>query len=235
MLFRSAQLKPILEDASIKKIGQHIKYDMHILANYDIAINGVAFDTMLESYVLDSVASRHNMDALALRHLDHTTKSFEDLAGKGAKQLTFNQIDIEQGGFYAAEDADITLRLHLALWPQLQAIPSLEKVFTDIEMPALPVLFEMEENGTLIDDNLLHEQSLKIGQRLQQLEEQAHNVAGQVFNLASPKQLGEILFEKLELPIIKKTPKGAPSTAEEVLQQLADEGHELPKIGRAHV
>lgn len=229
-----AQLKPILEDASIQKIGQHIKYDMHVLANYDIAIHGVAFDTMLESYVLDSVASRHNMDVLALRHLDHNTKSFEDLAGKGAKQLTFNQIDIEQAGFYAAEDADITLRLHLALWPQLQAIPSLEKVFTDIEMPALPVLFAMEENGTLIDDHLLHKQSIKIGQRLQRLEEQAHNAAGQVFNLASPKQLGEILFEKLELPVIKKTPKGAPSTAEEVLQQLADEGHELPKILMEH-
>ena len=229
-----AQLKPILEDDSIKKIGQHIKFDMHILANYDIAINGVAYDTMLESYVLDSVASRHDMDTLALKHLDHKTTSFEDLAGKGAKQLTFNQIEIEKGGFYAAEDADITLRLHLALWPQLQAIPALEKVFTEIEMPALPVLFAMEETGTLIDADLLHEQSLQIGQRLQQLEEQAHNAAGQVFNLASPKQLGEILFEKLGLPVIKKTPKGAPSTAEEVLQQLADDGHELPRLLMEH-
>src|SRR5690554_4062494 len=229
-----AQLKPILEDESIKKIGQHIKYDMHVLANYGIKINGVAFDTMLESYVLDSVASRHDMDTLALKHLDHKTTSFEDLAGKGAKQLTFNQIEIEKGGFYAAEDADITLRLHLALWPQLQAIPALEKVFTEIEMPALPVLFAMEETGTLIDADLLHEQSLQIGQRLQQLEEQAHNAAGQVFNLASPKQLGEILFEKLGLPVIKKTPKGAPSTAEEVLQQLADDGHELPRLLMEH-
>lgn len=229
-----AQLKPILEDDSIKKIGQHIKFDMHILANYDIAINGVAYDTMLESYVLDSVASRHDMDTLALKHLDHKTTSFEDLAGKGAKQLTFNQIEIEKGGFYAAEDADITLRLHQALWPQLQAIPALEKVFTEIEMPALPVLFAMEETGTLIDADLLHEQSLQIGQRLQQLEEQAHNAAGQVFNLASPKQLGEILFEKLGLPVIKKTPKGAPSTAEEVLQQLADDGHELPTLLMEH-
>src|SRR5690554_5815634 len=207
---------------------------MHILANYDIAINGVAYDTMLESYVLDLVASRHDMDTLALKHLDHKTTSFEDLAGKGAKQLTFNQIEIEKGGFYAAEDADITLRLHLALWPQLQAIPALEKVFTEIEMPALPVLFAMEETGTLIDADLLHEQSLQIGQRLQQLEEQAHNAAGQVFNLASPKQLGEILFGKLELPVIKKTPKGAPSTAEEVLQQLADDGHELPRLLMEH-
>ena len=229
-----AQLKPILEDESIKKIGQHIKYDMHVLANYGIKINGVAFDTMLESYVLDSVASRHDMDTLALKHLDHKTTSFEDLAGKGAKQLTFNQIEIEKGGFYAAEDADITLRLHLALWPQLQAIPALEKVFTEIEMPALPVLFAMEETGTLIDADLLHEQSLQIGQRLQQLEEQAHNTAGQVFNLASPKQLAEILFGKLELPVIKKTPKGAPSTAEEVLQQLADDGHELPRLLMEH-
>ena len=229
-----AQLKPILEDENIKKIGQHIKFDMHIMANYDIAIHGVAFDTMLESYVLDSVASRHDMDTLALTHLDHKTTSFEDLAGKGVKQLTFNQIDIQTGGFYAAEDADITLRLHLALWPQLQAIPALAKVFTDIEMPALPVLFAMEETGTLIDADLLHEQSLQIGQRLQQLEQQAHNVAGQVFNLASPKQLGDILFVKLELPIVKKTPKGAPSTAEEVLQQLADDGHELPTLLMEH-
>lgn len=227
------KIKPILENPKIKKIGQHIKYDMHIMANYDIAIQGVAFDTMLESYVLDSI-DRHDMDSLALKHLNHQCVSFEDLAGKGAKQLTFNQIDIDKAGFYAAEDADITLRLHQALWPKLQATPNLEKVFCEIEMPTLPVLFSMEENGTRVDADLLHEQSAQIEVRLQELERKAHNVAGQVFNLGSPKQLGEILFEKLQLPIIKKTPTGAPSTAEEVLQQLADEGHLLPELLMEH-
>ncbi|MEN9465214.1 MAG: hypothetical protein RL217_1395 [Pseudomonadota bacterium] len=227
------KIKSILENSDIKKIGQHIKYDMHIMANYGIAIAGVAFDTMLESYVLESI-DRHDMDSLALKYLNHHAVSFEDLAGKGAKQLTFNQIEIEKAGFYAAEDADITLRLHQALWPKLQAIPSLEKVFTDIEMPTLPVLFAMEENGTLVDANLLHEQSAQIEVRLQELERDAHNAAGKVFNLGSPKQLGEILFDKLKLPVIKKTPTGAPSTAEEVLQQLADEGHLLPELLMEH-
>lgn len=227
------KIKPILENPNIAKIGQHIKYDMHIMANYGINISGVAFDTMLESYVLESI-DRHDMDSLALKYLNHRTVSFEDLAGKGAKQLTFNQIELEKAGFYAAEDADITLRLHQTLWPKLQAAPSLEKVFTEIEMPALPVLFAMEENGTLVDADLLHEQSAQIEVRLQELERDAHNAAGQVFNLGSPKQLGEILFDKLKLPVVKKTPTGAPSTAEEVLQQLADEGHLLPELLMEH-
>lgn len=228
-----AQFKAILESEHFKKIGQHMKYDMHVLANHGIIMRGVQFDTMLESYVLDS-NDRHDMDSLALKHLGITTTSYEDLAGKGAKQLKMNEIDVEKAGYYAAEDADITLRLHLALWPQLQAIPSLEKVFTEIEMPVMPVIWQMEENGALIDSDLLYQQSLEIEQRLQQLEQQAHNVAGEVFNLASPKQLGTILFEKLGLPVKKKTPKGAPSTAEEVLQELADEGHELPELLMEH-
>src|SRR5690606_2871527 len=228
------QLRPLLESEQHKKVGQHMKYDMHILANHGIALRGVQFDTMLESYVLDSVASRHDMDSLALKYLGHKTTSFEDIAGKGAKQLTFNKITIEVAGPYAAEDADITLRLHQHLWPQLQQTPELARVFTDIEMPVMPILCEMEEQGALIDADLLHEQSQQIEQRLQQLEQEAHNVAGQVFNLGSPKQLGEILFEKLQLPVRKKTPKGVPSTAEEVLQELADEGHELPSLLMEH-
>ena len=224
-----AQLKPLLENKHLKKVGQHMKYDAHVLANYDIALKGVEFDTMLESYVLDSVATKHDMDSLSLKYLGLKTVKYEDIAGKGAKQITFNQIGIEEAGPYAAEDADITLRLHQVLWPRLQAKPALAKVFTDIEMDVMPVLFEMEENGALIDSDKLHEQSAQIEIRLQELEREAHNSAGQVFNLGSPKQLAEILFEKQGLPIRKKTPKGAPSTAEEVLQELAEE-YELPRL-----
>jgi DNA polymerase-1 len=224
-----AQLKPLLENKHLKKVGQHMKYDAHVLANYDIALKGVEFDTMLESYVLDSVATKHDMDSLSLKYLGLKTVKYEDIAGKGAKQITFNQIGIEEAGPYAAEDADITLRLHQTLWPRLQAKPALSKVFTDIEMEVMPVLFEMEENGALIDSDKLHEQSAQIEIRLQELEREAHNSAGQVFNLGSPKQLAEILFEKQGLPVRKKTPKGAPSTAEEVLQELAEE-YELPRL-----
>jgi DNA polymerase-1 len=224
-----AQLKPLLENKQLKKVGQHMKYDAHVLANYDIALKGVEFDTMLESYVLDSVATKHDMDSLSLKYLGLKTVKYEDIAGKGAKQITFNQIGIDEAGPYAAEDADITLRLHQTLWPRLQAKPNLAKVFTDIEMQVMPVLFEMEENGALIDSDKLHEQSAQIEIRLQELEREAHNSAGQVFNLGSPKQLAEILFEKQGLPIRKKTPKGAPSTAEEVLQELAEE-YELPRL-----
>jgi DNA polymerase-1 len=224
-----AQLKPLLENKHLKKVGQHMKYDAHVLANYDIALKGVEFDTMLESYVLDSVATKHDMDSLSLKYLGLKTVKYEDIAGKGAKQITFNQIGIEEAGPYAAEDADITLRLHQTLWPRLQAKPALSKVFTDIEMEVMPVLFEMEENGALIDSDKLHEQSAQIEIRLQELEQEAHNSAGQVFNLGSPKQLAEILFEKQGLPVRKKTPKGAPSTAEEVLQELAEE-YELPRL-----
>tara|TARA_B100001245_G_scaffold173899_3_gene132336 strand:+ start:4477 stop:7272 length:2796 start_codon:yes stop_codon:yes gene_type:complete len=224
-----AQLKPILEDKNQKKVGQHMKYDAHVLMNHGIHLKGVEFDTMLESYVLDSVATKHDMDSLSLKYLGHKTIHFEEIAGKGSKQLTFNQIALDQAGPYAAEDADITLRLHQTLWPQLAARKEQAKVLTDIEMKVMPVLFEMEENGTLIDADKLHEQSAQIEIRLQELEQEAHNCAGQVFNLGSPKQLAEILFEKQGLPVIKKTPKGAPSTAEEVLQELAEE-YELPRL-----
>lgn len=224
-----AQLKPLLESTSIKKIGQNLKYDANVLSHYDIALQGIEFDTMIESYCYNSVATRHNMDALALKYLDYTTVHFEDIAGKGAKQLTFNQIDIGKAGHYAAEDADITLRLHHAIFPALEQTASMLSVFNDIEMPLLPVLARMEQTGVLIDSDILAEQSLSIGQRLAELEIEAHNLAGKSFNLSSPKQLQQILFEELKIPVIKKTPKGAPSTAEEVLQELALD-YPLPKI-----
>lgn len=224
-----AQLKPLLESTSIKKIGQNLKYDANVLSHYDIALQGIEFDTMIESYCYNSVATRHNMDALALKYLDYKTVHFEDIAGKGAKQLTFNQIDIDKAGHYAAEDADITLRLHHAIFPALEQTASMLSVFNDIEMPLLPVLARMEQTGVLIDSDILAEQSLSIGQRLAELEIEAHNLAGKSFNLSSPKQLQQILFEELKIPVIKKTPKGAPSTAEEVLQELALD-YPLPKI-----
>ncbi|MBU2869072.1 DNA polymerase I [Colwellia sp. E2M01] len=224
-----AQLKPLLESKKIKKIGQNLKYDANVLSQYDIAIDGIAFDTMIESYCYNSVATRHNMDALALKYLDYKTVHFEDIAGKGAKQLTFNQIDLEKAGHYAAEDADITLRLHQAIFPALTQSSSQLSVFHDIEMPLLPVLARMEQTGVLIDSDVLADQSFTLGQRLDELEIEAHNLAGKSFNLGSPKQLQEILFEELKIPVIKKTPKGAPSTAEEVLQELALD-YPLPKV-----
>ncbi|QBG36362.1 DNA polymerase I [Litorilituus sediminis] len=224
-----AQLKPLLESTEILKIGQNLKYDINVLSHYDIEVQGIAFDTMIESYCFNSIATRHNMDALAEKYLDHKTVHFEDIAGKGAKQLTFNQIDIEKAGHYAAEDADITLRLHLALFPALEQLSEQLAVFNDIEMPLLPVLARMEQGGVLIDSDLLAEQSQSLGQRLAALEIEAHNLAGQSFNLSSPKQLQKILFEDLKIPVIKKTPKGAPSTAEEVLQELALD-YPLPKV-----
>jgi len=224
-----AQLKPLLESTTIKKIGQNLKYDANVLSHYDIALQGIDFDTMIESYCYNSVATRHNMDALALKYLDYKTVHFEDVAGKGAKQLTFNQIDIEIAGNYAAEDADITLRLHNAIFPALAQTPEMLSVFTDIEMPLLPVLARMEQTGVLIDSDILADQSFSLGQRLDELEIEAHNLAGKSFNLASPKQLQQILFEELKIPVIKKTPKGAPSTAEEVLQELALD-YPLPKV-----
>ncbi len=224
-----AQLKPLLEDSDLKKVGQNLKYDANVLSHYDIALQGVYFDTMIESYCFNSVATRHNMDALAAKYLDYKTVHFEDIAGKGAKQVTFNQIDIEKAGHYAAEDADITLRLHQAIYPALTQLKDQLSVFTDIEMPLLPVLARMEQGGVLIDCDLLDQQSQVIGQRLDELEIEAHNLAGQSFNLASPKQLQKILFEELKIPVIKKTPKGAPSTAEEVLQELSLD-YPLPKV-----
>jgi DNA polymerase-1 len=224
-----ALLKPILEDPTIKKIGQHLKYDKNVLANYSINLQGVAYDTMLESYILNSVASKHDMNSLALAYLGHTTIHFEDVAGKGAKQLTFNQVELEKAAPYAAEDADITLRLHHAIWKMLAQEPDLKKVFEEVELPLSAVLAKMEQFGVLIDSQQLGQQSQDLATRILNLEKEVHELAGQEFNLASPKQLQEILYTKMDLPILKKTPKGAPSTAEEVLQELAI-NYPLPKL-----
>ncbi|KZM40286.1 DNA polymerase I [Marinomonas sp. SBI22] len=228
-----AQIKPLLEDASQLKVGQHLKYDANVLANYDIELKGIEFDTMLESYIFNSTANRHDMDSLAKKFLSHKSVSFEEIAGKGAKQKTFNQIDLEEAAFYAAEDADITFRLHQAIWTKLEKTPELVSVFKEIELPLVPVLAKMEQTGALIDPDLLHEQSSEIATRLEELEIKAHEVAGQAFNLSSPKQLQEILFVKLELPVLKKTPKGQPSTAEPILQELALD-YELPRLIMEH-
>lgn len=222
-------LKPLLEDPAQAKVGQNLKYDRHVLLNHGVDLQGIAFDTMLESYICNSIATRHDMDSLASFYLDTKTIHFEDVAGKGAKQLTFNQIAIEEAAPYAAEDADITLRLHKAIWPKLQQEPSLLSVFDDIEIPLIPVISRIERQGALVDAKLLGQQSIELEERLRALEKQAFELAGEEFNLSSPKQLGVILFDKLELPIIKKTPKGAPSTAEEVLQELALD-YPLPKV-----
>ena len=226
-------LKPILENQQIKKVGQNLKYDISVLAQQGIELKGVAFDTMLESYVLDSIATRHDMDSLALHYLDKQTTSFTDIAGKGASQLTFNQIALDQAGSYAAEDADITLRLHRALWPQVEPQLPLRTLFQEIELPLIKVLSRIERTGALVDDTLLFQQSQELAERLAELETQAWELAGQQFNLASPKQLAEILFEKLEIPVVKKTAKGAPSTKEEVLQELALD-YPLPKVLLEH-
>lgn len=226
-------MKPILEDEKIRKIGQNLKFDRGIMENYGVELRGIAFDTMLESYVLNSVAGRHDMDSLADRHLNYKTTTFEDIAGKGKKQLTFNQIPLEEAANYAAEDADITLLLHQALYPQLEAEKSLLHVYQDIEMPLVPVLSRMERTGVLIDANVLAAQSVELTARLDELEKQAFAIAGEEFNLSSPKQLQTILFEKLDLPVVKKTPGGAPSTNEEVLEELAD-NHELPRVILEH-
>lgn len=231
-------LKPLLEDPQKLKVGQHAKFDMNILANcaiggdpaHGITVRGIAFDTMLESYVLNSTATRHDMDSLAKKYLEHDTVSFQDIAGKGAKQLTFDQIPLEQAGPYAAEDADVTLRLHLALHAQLAALPSLASVLTDIEMPLVPVLARIERQGALVDAALLGVQSIELGNKMVDLERQAYEIAGEEFNLGSPKQLGAILYEKLGLPVLKKTGKGQASTAEEVLAKLAEDDYPLPRV-----
>ena len=223
-----ALLKPILENPAIQKVGQNFKYDLTIFARNGIDVQGVAFDTMLESYVLNSTG-RHNMDDLAKRYLGHQTISFEEIAGKGKNQLTFNQIPLEKAAEYAAEDADVTMKLQQVLWEKLSKEPTLEKLFKEMELPLLGVLSRMERLGVLIDSDALFLQSNEIANRLSELEEQAYVLAGQPFNLASTKQLQEILFDKLGLPVIQKTPKGAPSTNEEVLEELAF-SHELPKV-----
>lgn len=222
-------LKPLLESEDSLKVGQNLKYDHHVLTNHDIELRGIAFDTMLESYVLDSTATRHDMDSLALKYLDRKTIHFEDVAGKGAKQRTFNQVELEQAGPYAAEDADVTLQLHQTLFPRLQENPRQCAVLTDIEVPLIRVLSRMESHGALVDAALLAKQSKQLAKRIAELESEAHELAGESFNVASTKQLQEIMFNKLGLPVIKKTPKGQPSTAEPVLQELALD-YELPRV-----
>lgn len=223
------RLKPLLEDPQRVKVGQNIKYDMMVLARYHIELAGIGFDTMLESYVLNSTGTRHDMDSLALKYLGYKTRKYEDVAGKGKGQINFSEVPIEQAAPYAAEDADITLRLHDVLWPRLREAPKLEKLFQEIEMPLVPVLAGMQRTGVRIDADMLRHQSDELARRLLELERDAHEAAGQPFNLESPKQIQEILFDKLGLPVLKKTPKGAPSTAEDVLQELALD-YPLPNI-----
>ncbi|WP_375192519.1 DNA polymerase I [Marinobacter sp.] len=227
------QLKPLLEDPKLAKVGQNLKYDKNVLANHGINLEGIAEDTMLESYVLNSVATRHDMDSLAMYYLNEKTISYESIAGKGAKQLTFNQIELEQAAPYAAEDADITLRLHQTLKPKLEETGKLASVYREIDLPLVPVLSRMEQRGTLISASTLRQHSQELAERMAELEKEAHEVAGETFNLGSTKQLQALFYDKLGLPVIKKTPKGAPSTAEPVLQELAHE-HELPRLILEH-
>jgi DNA polymerase-1 len=222
-------LKPYLEDATRAKVGHHLKYDRHVLANHGIALAGQRYDSMLESYVLNSVATRHDMDSTAQRYLGIKTIHFEDVAGKGAKQVTFNQVDVARAAEYSAEDADVTLQLHQALWPQIAALPRLERLYETIEQPLVAVLYRMERTGVLVDAALLATQSTELAARMQELTAEAHAEAGIVFNVDSPKQLQEILFGKLGIPVIRKTPTGQPSTAEDVLEELAA-GHRLPRL-----
>jgi len=227
------KLKPLLESESVIKIGQHLKYDANVLANHDIKMSGIGHDTMLESYVLNSTATRHNMDALAEKYLGQKTIHYEEVAGKGAKQIGFDQVAIEIAAPYAAEDADITLRLHHQLFSKLEKTDTLKKVYQEIEMPLVPVLARMEQTGVLVDAQMLLLQSGELTTKITALETQAHDVAGQPFNLGSPKQIQEILYDKLGLPILKKTPKGQPSTAENVLQDLAAD-FPLPRLILEH-
>ena len=227
------QLKPLLESESARKVGQNLKYDANVLANHGISLAGICHDTMLQSYVLNSTASRHNMDALAEKYLGQETIHYEDVAGKGAKQICFDQVSIELAAPYAAEDADITLRLHQHIFPQLKQIDSLATVYETIEMPLVPVLARMEQTGVLVDEQMLSQQSGELTASIKALETQAHEAAGQPFNLGSPKQIQEILYDKLGLPVLKKTPKGQPSTAESVLQDLAVD-FPLPRLILEH-
>ncbi len=231
--FVLGKLKPLLEDPNKKKLGQNLKYDMNVLANHGINLCGIAYDTMLESYVLDSTASRHDMDSLALKYLGHQNIKFEDVAGKGKKQITFDQVSIEEATPYASEDADIALQLHQKLWPELKKIPSLTKLFNEIELPLVSVLSRIERNGVLIDAQMLATQSQELDTRMEEIKKDCYDIAGEEFNLASPKQIQEILFNKQKLPVLQKTPKGQPSTAEAVLQELAYD-YPLPKLILEH-
>ena len=227
------KLRPLLESGRPRVIGQNLKYDRNVLANYRIELNGIAHDSMLQSYVLDSVGTRHDMASLAGKYLGRTVTSYEDVAGKGAKQVSFNQVPVGQAAAYAAEDADITLRLHRTLWPKLAAEPGLRQLYTRIEMPLVGVIARMERNGVLIDREMLKRQSGELQEQMQEVEQQAHRLAGQSFNIGSPKQIQEILYEKMRLPVTAKTPTGQPSTAESVLQELAA-NHELPALILRH-
>lgn len=228
------RLRPLLEDAERPKVGQNLKYDMSVLARYGVRLRGIAHDTMLESYVLDSTASRHDMDGLARKYLGRETIAFETIAGKGAKQLTFDQIPLSSAADYAAEDAEVTLCLHQTLWPRLQALPGLASLYREIEMPLVPILSRMERTGVRIDRDQLTRQSGELTGRIAELEERAYAAAGQRFNLGSPKQIGAIFFDKLGLPVVAKTPTGAPSTSEAVLEHLAVDGYELPSLILEH-
>ena len=224
-----ALLKPWLENPARAKVGHHLKYDAHVLGHHGIRLAGIRHDSMLESYVLDSVAVRHDMDSVAKHYLGIDTIKYEDVAGKGAKQIGFEQVPVENAALYAAEDADVTLRMHQVLWSKLSAEPRLKALYEEIEQPLSVVLIEVEERGVLLDASLLRRQSSEIGVKLLQLQAQAHIAAGGEFNLDSPKQLQQILFEKLQLPVMRKTPTGQPSTAEDVLAELADQ-FELPRL-----
>jgi len=226
-------LKPILQRSKPAKIGQNIKYDSHVFKKYDIDVQGIQHDTMLQSYVLNSTASRHNMDALAAFYLNRQTIHYEDVAGKGVKQLTFDKVDLEQAARYASEDADVTMQLHEELYPRLQQQPSLLKVYQEIEVPLIPVLLRMEQNGVCLDQALLQKQGQEVDQQLHDIEQSIFQLADEQFNLSSPKQIQAILFEKMNLPIIRKTPKGQPSTAEDVLEELARE-YEIPRLLLEH-
>lgn len=227
------KLRPLLEDANHAKVGQNLKYDAHVLANHGIRLNGIVHDTMLESYVLDSTATKHNMDDLAKKYLDTVTIHYEEVAGKGAKQIGFAEVPVEQAAPYAAEDADITLRLHRVLYPKLQQIPPLDTLYRELEIPLITVLARMEQNGVLIDTAMLAQQSLELSGQICALEQEAHQTAGKTFNLGSPKQIQEILYDQLKLPVLKKTPKGQPSTEESVLQELAMD-YPLPRLILEH-
>ncbi|MBL0162662.1 MAG: DNA polymerase I [Xanthomonadales bacterium] len=224
-----AALKPLLEDADRAKVGQHAKYDMNVLSTHGITLRGVTHDTMLESYVLNSTASRHDMDTLAKRHLGYQTIHYEDVCGKGARQILFSEVDLDTASRYAAEDADITLRLHQAMWPKLEADAGLCKVYREIEIPLIPVLARMEQRGVLVDVNALRIQGRQLATRMHELTTQCHEIAGRKFSLDSPKQLQALLFDELKLPALVKTPKGQPSTNEEALEAIAD-AHELPRL-----
>jgi len=224
-----ARLRPLLESDDHPKVGQHLKYDAHVLANHGIELRGIAHDTMLQSYVLNPTATRHDLDSLALTYLGIKTVGYEEVAGKGARQVAFSQVDLARAAPYAAEDADIALRLHRVLWPKLEAEPKLRRLYEEIEMPLVPVLLRMERHGVQVDREALKRLSAELGERMAAIEEQIHCIAGEPFNLASPRQIQHILYDKLGLPVLKKTPKGQPSTAEEVLQKLAED-FELPRL-----